>query len=41
MPLVPVIIVTLLQTLLWMFVVGTARRVVKAFDSGWTVLASR
>ena len=39
MPLVPVIIVMLLQTLLWLFVVGTTRRVVKAFDSGWTVLA--
>jgi apolipoprotein N-acyltransferase len=39
MPLVPVIIVTLLQTLLWMFVVRATCRVVKAFDSGWTVLA--
>ena len=39
MPLVPVIIVTLLQTLLWLFVVGMTRRAVKAFDSGWTVLA--
>jgi len=39
MPLLPVIIVTLLQTLLWLFVVGTTRRVVRAFDSGWTVLA--
>jgi apolipoprotein N-acyltransferase len=39
MPLVPVIIVTLLMTLLWLFVVGSTRRVVKAFDSGWTVLA--
>ena len=39
MPLVPVIIVMVLQTLLWIFVVGTTRRVVKAFDSGWTVLA--
>jgi apolipoprotein N-acyltransferase len=39
MPLVPVIIVTLLQTLLWLFVVGATRRVVSAFDSGWTVLA--
>ena len=39
MPLVPVIIVMLLQTLLWLFVVGTTRRVVRAFDSGWTVLA--
>jgi apolipoprotein N-acyltransferase len=39
MPLVPVIIVTLLMTLLWVFVVGSTRRVVRAFDSGWTVLA--
>jgi apolipoprotein N-acyltransferase len=39
MPLVPVVVVTLLQTLLWIFVVGATRRVVKAFDSGWTVLA--
>jgi apolipoprotein N-acyltransferase len=39
MPPVPMVIVTLLQTLLWVFVVGTTRRVVKAFDSGWTVLA--
>jgi apolipoprotein N-acyltransferase len=39
MPVVPVIIVMLLQTLLWMFAVGAARRVIKAFDSGWTVLA--
>jgi len=39
MPLPAVIIVTVLQVLLWMLVVGTTRRVVKAFDSGWTVLA--
>jgi apolipoprotein N-acyltransferase len=39
MPLGPVIVVTTLQTLLWLLVVGTTRRVVKAFDSGWTVLA--
>jgi len=39
MPLVPVIIVTLLMTLLWVFVVGSTRRVIKSFDSGWTVLA--
>ncbi|HEY6126081.1 MAG TPA: hypothetical protein VIV63_15615, partial [Steroidobacteraceae bacterium] len=39
MPPVPVVIVMTLQTLLWVFVVGTARRVIKAFDSGWTVLA--
>jgi apolipoprotein N-acyltransferase len=39
MPLVPMVIVMTLQTLLWLFVVGTTRRVIKAFDSGWTVLA--
>jgi apolipoprotein N-acyltransferase len=39
MPLLPVIIVTTLQVLLWMFVVGSTRRVIRAFDSGWTVLA--
>jgi apolipoprotein N-acyltransferase len=39
MPVVSAIIVTMLLTLLWMFVVGTTRRVVQAFDSGWTVLA--
>ena len=39
MPPVPVIIVTLLQALLWMFTIGTASRVMKAFDSAWTVLA--
>ena len=39
MPLVPVIIVMSLQILLWVFVVGTTRHVVKAFDSGWTMLA--
>ena len=39
MPLVPVIIVMTLQTLLWLFVIGSARRVMLAFDGGWTVLA--
>lgn len=39
MPLVPVIIVTLLITLLWLFVVGATKRVIRTFDSGWTVLA--
>jgi apolipoprotein N-acyltransferase len=39
MPLPPVILVMLLQTLLWMFVIGGAARVVKAFGSAWTVLA--
>jgi len=39
MPLTPLIVVMVLQVLLWMLVVGTARRVIRAFDSGWTVLA--
>jgi apolipoprotein N-acyltransferase len=39
MPLVPVLIVTVLQTLLWMVIIGTARRVVKVWSSAWTVLA--
>ena len=39
MPPVPVILITLLQALLWMFTIGTASRVIKAFDSAWTVLA--
>src|SRR5690349_8438480 len=39
MPLLPVILVTTLQVLLWVFVVGATRRVIRAFDSGWTVLA--
>jgi apolipoprotein N-acyltransferase len=39
MPPVPVVIVITLQALLWLFVLGATRRVVKAFDSGWTVLA--
>lgn len=39
MPLIPVLIVTTLQVLLWVFVYSGARRIVKAFDSAWTVLA--
>ena len=39
MPLLPMILVMTLQTLLWLFVVGMTRRVVRAFDSAWTVLA--
>jgi apolipoprotein N-acyltransferase len=39
MPPVPAVVVMTLQTLLWLFVVGATRRVVKTFDSGWTVLA--
>jgi apolipoprotein N-acyltransferase len=32
-------LVLLLQTLLWMFIIGSARRIVKAWETGWTVLA--
>jgi apolipoprotein N-acyltransferase len=39
MPVVPAIIVMTLQTLLWSLVLGSARRVVLAFRSPWTVLA--
>jgi apolipoprotein N-acyltransferase len=39
MPPVAMIIVTILQTLLWMFVVGASRRVIRKFDSAWTLLA--
>jgi apolipoprotein N-acyltransferase len=39
MPLLPMIIVMTLQVLLWMFIIGVARRVVRSFDSAWTVLA--
>ena len=39
MPLVPAMIVLLLQSLLWVFVFGAAARVVKRFDAAWTVLA--
>jgi apolipoprotein N-acyltransferase len=39
MPPVPVVITMLLQTMLWMLVVGVARRTIKAFNSAWTVLA--
>ena len=39
MPLWPVIVITVLQVLLWMFTLGTASRVIKTFDSAWTVLA--
>jgi apolipoprotein N-acyltransferase len=39
MPLLPVIIVMLLQALLWVLVLSGARRVVKKYESGWTVLA--
>jgi len=39
MPPVPVVIVVTLQTLLWVFVVGMARRVMQAVNSAWSVLA--
>ena len=39
MPLVPVVIVMLLQTLVWTFIYGAASRVVKKFGAAWTVLA--
>ena len=39
MPLVPMVIVLTLQVLLWLFIIGTSRRIVRAFDRGWTVLA--
>ena len=39
MPLVPVMIVLILQSLLWVLVVGTAAHVVKRFKTAWTVLA--
>jgi len=39
MPLPPVILITLLQALLWMFIVGSASRVIKTYDSAWTMLA--
>lgn len=39
MPLPPVILITVLQALLWMFTIGSASRVIKTFDSAWSVLA--
>jgi apolipoprotein N-acyltransferase len=39
MPVLPVIIVMTLQTLLWVFLIGSARRIVLAFEGSWTVLA--
>ena len=39
MPLFAVMIVLLLQTLVWVFIFEAARRVVKAWDATWTVLA--
>ncbi|MEJ0088074.1 MAG: nitrilase-related carbon-nitrogen hydrolase [Pseudomonadota bacterium] len=39
MPLLPAMIVLLLQALLWLLVLGASARVVKRFNSAWTVLA--
>jgi apolipoprotein N-acyltransferase len=39
MPLVPALIVMVLQTLLWMLIVGVSRRIMKSWDGAWTVLA--
>ena len=39
MPPVPVVIVMTLQVLLWVLVIGSARRIVLAFQSAWTMLA--
>jgi apolipoprotein N-acyltransferase len=39
MPLLAAMTVLLLQTLMWVVVYGTARRIVKAYESAWTVLA--
>src|SRR5689334_9323453 len=39
MPMWPALVVLLLQTLMWVVIYGTARRIVKAYDSAWTVLA--
>ena len=39
MPLPAVLLVTLLLTLLWMFIIGSAARIVRAWQAGWTVLA--
>ena len=39
MPMWPALLVLLLQTLMWMAVYGVARRIVKTYESAWTVLA--
>lgn len=39
MPLVAAVLVTLLLTVLWVFIIGSAKRIVQAWESGWTVLA--
>jgi apolipoprotein N-acyltransferase len=39
MPLPPALLILLLQTLMWMFIYGSARRIVRVWQSAWTVLA--
>jgi apolipoprotein N-acyltransferase len=39
MPLWPALLVLLLQMLMWMAIYGVARRIVKTYQSAWTVLA--
>ena len=39
MPLAPAMLVMVLQTLMWMLIYGSACRIVKAYEAGWTVLA--
>src|SRR5262245_8754683 len=39
MPLVPTLVVLLLMTLLWVFILDAARRIVMAYEAPWTVLA--
>src|SRR5688572_759598 len=39
MPPPPALLIVLLQTLMWVFIYGAARRIVKSWNAGWTVLA--
>jgi apolipoprotein N-acyltransferase len=39
MPPAPAVLILLLQTLMWVFIFGAARRIVRSFEAGWTVLA--
>ena len=39
MPLLQVLIILLLQSLMWVLILGSARRIVKAYEAAWTVLA--
>jgi apolipoprotein N-acyltransferase len=39
MPIVPVVIITTLQTLSWVLILSGVRRIVTRYQSGWTVLA--